>query len=171
MINIDSRQITLVALFLALCIIIPIMFHMFGAGAIFLPMFLPILVAALILRPPYGVTVGMFGPFISSFATGMPALFPMAIFMSVEGTVMALTASYLYRSRMFSVFFSILIALLIDRVFLFFLIFFITPLLGLPSTTFSLMSIAYSLPGVILQLILVPIIVSALEDSNIVKPK
>ncbi|MBN1154645.1 ECF transporter S component [candidate division KSB1 bacterium] len=166
MIKIDTRQITLTALFLALCIIVPIVFHMLGAGAIFLPMFLPILVAALILRYPYGLIVGTLGPLISSLTTGMPVLFPMAIFMSVEGLTMTFVAGYLYRSRKFSVLLSIAIALTIDRIILFFMVILVVPLLGLPPKMFSLLSILYSLPGVVLQLIVVPIIISALRHTK-----
>jgi len=165
--KINTKELTLVALFLALCIIIPLIFHFFAAGTIFLPMFIPILVSALILRFPYGLVVGVLGPYISSLTTGMPPLFPMAILMSVEGLFMAVVAGYLYRIRKYSAFLSVLFAMILDRMILFVMVISIAPLLGLPPKMFSLISILYSMPGVILQLVLVPYLVATLERSRI----
>ena len=107
-----TKRITLVGLFIALCILIPIIFHMFGLGKMFLPMFLPILLAAFTIQYPGALFVGTLGPLVSSLSTGMPPLFPMALSMSIEGLVTAWAASYLYFRRNISFWICLITAVL-----------------------------------------------------------
>ncbi len=65
--NTKTQQITLIALFLALCIVVPILFHVVGAGAMFLPMFVPIILAAFMIEFPQAILVGLLGPWLSAF--------------------------------------------------------------------------------------------------------
>lgn len=156
--KIHTQQITLIALFLALCIIVPIVFHAFGGGAMFLPMFLPIVLAAFLIRFPYSMLVALFGPLISGLVTGMPPLFPIAPIMIIEGLAAAGVISYLYDRRRFSPWISLVLGILAERIVYYAVIYALGPLLGLPPKMLSTAALVYTLPGVLLQLSLIPIL-------------
>lgn len=82
-----ARELALAALFCALGITVPMLFHVVGLGRTFLPMHLPVLLAAIVLRPPMAVLVGMLTPWASMLLTGMPPL-PIAVVMCVELSVL-----------------------------------------------------------------------------------
>lgn len=60
---------------LALGILLPMFFHLFGAGGpVFLPMHLPVLLAGLLLGPFYGGLLGILIPLFSFLLTQMPQI-------------------------------------------------------------------------------------------------
>ena len=67
------KKICITAIMIALCSILPIMFHMAGLGSAFAPMHIPVLLCGLICGSWYGACCGLIGPIISSLLTGMPA--------------------------------------------------------------------------------------------------
>ena len=158
-----TRDITLVGLFIASAIIVPIFFHALGLGPIFLPMFLPILIAGFLLDPFPAMAVGFLSPWISSFITSMPPLVPTAPLMCMEGLALAGVSSCLYRRHKRSLWASLVAAVLAERLVLTAAVFLVTPLFNLPPEMLSVAALTVSLPGIFLQLILVPIIVIAIE--------
>ena len=74
------------AMFLALGLLFPGIFHFFGAasGQAFLPMHIPVFICGLFCGPIFGSMVGILTPLLSSFLTGMPVFFPTAIAMTLE---------------------------------------------------------------------------------------
>jgi len=167
----STQQITLIALFLALCIIVPILFHFIGAGAMFLPMFLPILLAGFVIEFPLAILVGLLGPWISALIIGMPPLFPTALIMSVEGVTAAGIVSYLYHEKEMSFWICLIFGIVTERVSLVIMGFTIAPILGLPGELFSIYKLTESMPGVLLQLILVPIILKMLWKFQVIPKK
>ncbi len=166
--NLKSRQISLTALFLALCVLVPIVFHFTGLGKAFLPMFLPILLAAFILDYPYALIVGLAGPWISALTTGMPPFFPTAVIMSAEGLAAAFISSYLYKKRNMNFWLSLIAAIIGERLTLVLMLFFILPIFGLPQEAVTIGAII-SLPGIALQFFLVPLTLKALEKRNLIE--
>ena len=67
------KKTCITAIMIALCCILPIMFHMAGLGSAFAPMHIPVLLCGLICGGWYGACCGLIGPIISSILTGMPA--------------------------------------------------------------------------------------------------
>lgn len=67
------KKICVTAISIALCVILPILFHMAGLGSTFAPMHIPALLCGLICGGWYGVGCGIIGPVLSSILTGMPA--------------------------------------------------------------------------------------------------
>src|SRR6056297_3524954 len=91
-----SKEIVLSGLFIALGLLVPMLFHAVGgAGPVFLPMHLPVLVGGFILSPKFAVLVGLSTPLLSSVLTGMPVLMPMAPIMMAELGIYGLTVSLL----------------------------------------------------------------------------
>ena len=164
--NIKTSQITLSALLLALCVLVPIVFHMLGLGKAFLPMFLPILLAGFILNYPYALVVGFSGPWISALVTGMPPFFPTAVIMSAEGLAATFIISYLYHRRNVNFWFSLIFAIIGERITLVLMLYLILPLFGFPLEAVTI-GVIVSLPGIALQFVLIPLILKALETRNI----
>jgi hypothetical protein len=169
--KIPTQQITLTSLFIALCVIVPFIFHLVGLGMMFLPMFLPILSAGFLIEFPVAVLVGLFGPLASSLATGMPPLFPTAVSMIAEGTVAAGLVSFLFHFKKISLWLTLPVALVAERITRVIMIFLILPLFGLPAREWSIIEITITLPGIALQLILIPLVIFMLWKSKIIKRK
>lgn len=169
--KIKTQQITLIALFIALCILVPFLFHLVGLGKMFLPMFLPILLAGFIIEFPAAMLVGLLGPWISALATGMPPLFPTAISMCVEGVVTAGLASYLYHNKRIPFWIGLIVAIIAQRIARIVVLLLILPIFGLPAKALSIADFTISLPGVLLQLLLIPPILIMLWKSKIIERK
>lgn len=167
----STYEVTLIGLFLALCVIVPMIFHLIGAGAVFLPMFLPIVLAPFLIRFPHAMLVGLLGPWVSALITGMPALFPTALIISIEGLTAAGVISYLYHKKNLSYWTCLISGVILERGSLVVMGFIIAPLLELPPQLFSLYKLTESLPGVALQLILIPIILRMLWKFKITPQK
>ena len=165
----STRQIALIALFLALGVIVPILFHVIGAGVIFLPMFIPVLLAGFLIEFPLAMLVGILTPWCSAFITGMPPLFPTALFMSVEGLISTAVVSFLYQKRRWSLWACLLLGILCERISLVLMGIIMAPLFKLPAEFFSIYKLIESLPGVLLQIILIPIILKLLLKYHIIK--
>ncbi len=167
--KIETQQMTLISLFIALCVIIPFVFHLAGLGAMFLPMFLPILLAGFVIRFPLAMLVGLLGPIVSSLLTGMPPLFPTAISMMAEGMVASGVASFLFCSKKSSLWLALLLAIIAERMTRVLMIFLILPLFGLPAREWSIAEITLTLPGVALQLVLIPLVLFVLWRYHLIK--
>jgi len=163
------------ALFAALGIVVPILFHLVGLGRVFLPMHLPILAVGFFVSPIVAAAAGFVTPWVSSFLTGMPPL-PVAVLMSLELPVLAGIASLCYRAlkgrvhksrwvgKIIAVWSSTVIAIVARiAVDLLLLAKVVAPILQLPAGSFGLAAVLAGTPGIVLQLTLVPAIVLAIE--------
>lgn len=66
------KQLTLTAVCIALCCVLPIAFHAVGLGTALSPMHIPALLCGVICGPVYGLICGFAGPLLSSVINGMP---------------------------------------------------------------------------------------------------
>lgn len=168
-INIKINKYTLAALFLALALILPFLSgQLREVGKVLLLMHYPIYLCGFICGPFLGFIVGLIAPILRSFVFGMPILFPNAIAMSVELAVYGFTCGYLYdklnkynMNRYLSIYLSLILAMIIGRV-VWIIVDYI--LLGITNSklTFSYFiftSFVEGLPGIIIQLIVIPILV------------
>ncbi|RKY83094.1 ECF transporter S component [candidate division KSB1 bacterium] len=156
---IRNREIVFSALFISLGVIIPIVFHKFGLGAVFLPMFLPILICGFFVNPKFAITTGFLTPYISSIITGMPPLFPFAFVMSFEGAALSGSASLLFNKLKKNLWISLFLALFFQRVVFVLLIIILAPFFQLPEKWLSITAITSGIPGIILQIAIVPLFV------------
>ena len=167
----NTKQITLTSLFIALCVIVPFLFHLVGLGAIFLPMFLPILLAGFLIEFRFALLVGLLGPLTSSLATGMPPFFPTAISMIAEGMVAASVASFLFHTQKKTFWLALPVAIMAERITRVIMILLIFPIFGLPAKQWSIIEITATLPGIVLQLFLIPLVLFMLWKSKIIERK
>ena len=162
----ELKQIPLTALFAALAIVLPQFFHLLGLGAIFLPMFLPVTAGAMLLSWKFALTLALVAPVTSWLITGMPPLVPPILpVITAELLVIALIASYLRFQRQLHVWIALIAAIIVDRLFLFVLVSVIAPLFGWKNPLFSVGIVAGGLPGIALQLIVIPPVMHFIRDK------
>lgn len=152
------RELVFAATFAAISISLPVLFHLLSLGSTFLPMFLPISMAAFILPLRLSISVAIVAPFISSVLTGMPplAIPPIGIVMILELIVLCFLNYILYQKFKLNIFLAATIAVLIDRIFYLFMSYMLAEVLKLPQMTFAFYSIIKTLPGCILLITIIP---------------
>jgi len=162
------RQIVLAALLLALGILLPQAFHIFGpqAGKTFLPMHLPALLAGFLLGPA-GAVVGMLLPPLSFLISGMPAP-PMLWFMAAELFAYALCAGLYHKTLRLPLWASLPLALLSGRAVKALAFFAFGTLLHAPGfTAFMVVTDTVAgIPGIVLQAVVLPVIVVLLKKQE-----
>lgn len=176
----NTLKLTLAALFTTIGVSLPQLSHVFGPdfGKLISPMHIPVFISAFLLGPFYGSLVAIACPLLSSLITGMPVA-PKMPFMVLELLTYALAASILYRltakwKKPISLYVSLITAQISGRVIYAFGITAAVKLFGVThpaiyrnvSVLAFLESFAEGLPGIILQLILIPIIIILLEKNQ-----
>jgi hypothetical protein len=161
------------AVSLALCVVLPQAFHAIpNAGSVYLPMHLPILLCGLICGWPFGLLCGLAGPALSTLFTGMPpvAYLPaMLVECAVYGLMSGLMMKVIRTGKIYvDLYASLIIAMLSGRI-----------IAGLAkalifargSLTMGAWATSYfvtSLPGIIIQIVLIPTIVFALMKARLI---
>jgi len=152
------------AVMAAFGIILPIVFHMAGLESKFLPMLLPILLNGFLSLLPWAALTGALVPVASGLLTGMPPFYPpIALVMMIEGAVMAAAAAAIYRFTKPRIWPALIVAVTLDRVISAVLMWFMAGRFGLPPAVISAASLIQGLPGVALQLVVVPLAVRGLR--------
>ena len=165
------------ALFLALAYVLPFFTGQIPEiGARLCPMHIPVLLCGFISGPLWGGAVGAVAPIFRSLTLGMPPLFPTAFCMAFElmayGTVAGLMHKILPRKKPF-VYCSLLISMIVGRL-IWGAVMFISVGVSGGSFTFSTFlagAIINAVPGIIVQIVLVPILVIILEDRKVFRLK
>ena len=165
------KKIILTALMIALCVVLPIAFHSIpNGGSIFLPMHIPVLLCGLVCGWGYGGLCGLVGPLLSSLLTGMPpaAILPgMMVECCVYGLVTGLMMRYVRTGKAtIDLYLSLVTAMLLGRVLSGIakaLIF--TP--GMSLAAWAAASFVTAIPGIVIQLVLIPLLVLALTKAKL----
>ena len=165
-----TKKLVSCALCIAIGVLLPMAFHVIpNAGSIFLPMHIPVLICGLFCGTPYGLACGIITPFLSSVTTGMPPammLPQMMIELAVYGLVAGLCSKYIpQENEMSKLYMSLIIAMLAGRIVNGFVNTFILSTQGYTLSVFMTASFITCLPGIILQLIVVPILVRILNKT------
>lgn len=165
----NIKQLVRSALVIALGMVLPMFFHVFGkdAGTVFLPMHIPILIGGFVLTPIYSLTTGLLTPLLSHLFTGMPA-FPFVYVMMFELGAYGLVISLIYNKTKIGVYPSLILAMIIGR---------IVNISGVYTIMYMIMGKPFKikivvsglcikgLPGIIIQLIFIPLVVYAIKRS------
>ncbi len=166
------KKLCLSAVCLALCCALPPAFHALGAGAAFSPIHFPVLLCGLVCGWPYGLACGVAGPILSCLISGMPGpaqLLNMVPELAVYGLLTGLTFSLVRTGKTAAdLYISLVPAMLVGRVvggLAHALVF----LSGGPEYTVQMWvagSFVKTLPGIIAQLVIIPILYLALEKAG-----
>lgn len=170
--NKSVRETVLSGLFIALGLILPMVFHVFGSGSTFLLMHIPVLIAGFVVSMPFAIAVGVMTPILSSLFTGMPPVFPVLPFMVFELATYGAVASLLYRKLKLNVYISLVCSMIAGRIASSVVVWVLATffMAKLPNPViFITGGITQGIPGIIIQIIFIPGIVLALEKSNLIK--
>ena len=167
----STKSIIFTAACIALCVVLPMAFHSIpGGGNIFLPMHIPVLLCGMVCAWPYGLVCGLLGPALSSIITSMPpaAILPSmmvecATYGAVAGILMAVVRTKktwldLYISMIVAMFFGRFISGVVQSLIL-------AP--GTPMFAWVTTSLVKGLPGIAIQLVLLPTLVYALTRAKL----
>lgn len=165
----------LASLFLALAYVMPFLTGQIPEiGAMLCPMHLPVLLCGFICGPVWGAVVGIVAPLFRSLTLGMPPLFPTAVCMAFElatyGAIAGVMHKILPRKKPY-IYCSLLTAMIVGRI-VWGAVMFIC--VGASGGTFTFAAfiagaITNAIPGIIVQIILVPILVMLLDNSKTLK--
>lgn len=164
-----TKNMVLSALCLALGLVLPTVFHLVGAGPALLPMHIPVLLCGLLCGWQYGALVGFITPLLSSLLTGMPPLFPVGTAMMLELCAYGVLAGLLYQKMRSNIYVSLLGAMLGGRI--------VSGIanavfLGMAGKAYGLSAFVAgafvtALPGILIQIVFIPLIVIALQKSGL----
>ena len=168
----NIKRMTLTALCIALCVVVPMAFHVIpNAGQVMLPMHIPVLLCGLVCGWQYGLLCGILGPLVSSVLTGMPpaAMLPgMMVECGMYGCVGGLMMEYIHTGSLYAdLYISLPVAMLMGRVISGIVkALILTP--GLSFTAWATASFVTALPGISIQLILLPTLIVALTRAGLI---
>lgn len=169
------RKFTLTAMFLALGLVLPLLTGQIPQiGSMLLPMHLPVFLCALLCGWQYGLPMAFVLPILRSFLFGMPPLFPTAVSMAFELATYAFVAGFLYEKSRWhctrALYRCLLTAMVAGR-----LVWGLVQavLMGLGGKLFTFQAflggaLLNAIPGIALQLILIPAIMVALHRAKLV---
>lgn len=167
------KRAILCAVCIALCVVLPMAFHSIpNAGTILSPMHIPVLLCGLICGWPYGLLCGITGPLLSSVTTGMPpaAYLPgMMAELAAYGLIAGVMMTLVHTKKVYAdLYISLLTAMLLGRAaagaanaLLF----------SAGKYSLSVWITSYfvtSLPGILIQIALLPTIVFALMKARLI---
>lgn len=167
--TIDSKTLTLSGMFLALALVMPFLTGQIPQiGSMLCPMHLPVLLCGFFCGGTMGFLVGLIAPVLRSFLFGMPPMFPVAICMAFELAAYGLVSGVLYcllPGKKRAVYGALLIAMILGRI-----VWGIAMMVCISSSggqfgmeAFLAGAVTTALPGIILQLVLIPVVVLAME--------
>ena len=163
-----TKKTVICGLMIALGILLPMHTHLTGlpGGPVLLPMHLPVFLAGMLCGAPYGALVGLVLPAISTALTGMPKLFPtmplMTIELAVYGSIVGLLFSKFPQYKLMSLLGAMIAGRIANAVAL--IVASKMLMLSVPQPAIVLTSIITGLPGVAIQLIVIPIIIKFVEQ-------
>lgn len=168
------RRMACAAMCLALCMVLPFLTGQIPQiGSALSPMHLPVLLGGFLCGPWWAMAVGLTAPLLRHIWLGMPPLLTAAA-MSFELAAYGLFSGLLYRllpRRTVSIYIALVGAMLLGRVVWGAAMLVITGVTG-GLFTWSLFvtgAVLNAIPGIVLQIVLIPILVLALKRAGVLE--
>lgn len=168
------RKLTAAAVCLTLCLVLPFLTGQIPQiGSALCPMHIPVLLGGFICGPWWAAVVGVVAPLLRHALFGMPPILT-ALAMCFELAVYGLISGLLYgksEKRLRNVYFSLIAAMVLGRV-----VWGIAEVLIIGAaggaftwTAFASGAVLNAVPGILVQIILIPVIVVALRKANVIE--
>ncbi len=170
-------NLSLSGMFLALAYVMPFLTGQIPEiGSMLCPMHIPVLLCGVVCGASYGLAVGFVAPLLRSFTLGMPPLFPTATAMAFELAAYGLVAGLLYKAlpkKKLNIYTSLIGAMIAGRIVWGAVMFCI---MGFDMTRFGFTAfwagaVANAIPGIIVQIILIPMLIMVLEKAKLMPNK
>lgn len=164
--RLSIQNLCVAALLLASGVLLPFVFHLAGgpaAGGMLLPMHIPVLIAGMMLGPFYGVAVGVFTPVVNFLFTGMPTAVNLP-FIILELVSYGFLSGFL-QSKKCGMYVSLIGAQIGGRLVKALVLLVASGILKLnfpPAATVGA-ALVTGIPGILVQLALIPIVVRLLR--------
>lgn len=170
-------KIIISALFLSLAYVLPFLTGQIQQiGSMLCPMHIPVLICGFVCGPMWGLVVGFTAPLLRSLTLGMPTLFPSAVCMAFELATYGAVAGLMYKlfpKKKPYIYGSLLISMITGRI-VFGASMYVS--IGISGGKYTLSAflagaVVDAIPGIILQIILIPILVMVLDNPKILDLK
>ncbi|GHV00812.1 hypothetical protein FACS1894211_09070 [Clostridia bacterium] len=161
-----TQKLCYAAVFTVLGVLLPLATsHAFGMqGTVFLPMHIPVLLCGLLCGTAYGAACGVLSAALSCLLTGMPPAYPMLPIMLAELSVYGTVSGLLYKKLRLPLYVSLPAAMIAGRA-AYGILFALLNAFNPPLKALSVWgALATGLPGIAIQLTLLPLLVHALND-------
>lgn len=163
------------AVCLALCLVLPFLTgQLQSLGNALCPMHLPVLLAGFLCGPLWAAALGFLAPLLRFVLFGMPPIYPIGAAMAVELAVYGLVSGLLYQKlpkTTGSIYISLIAAMLSGR-----LVWGAVRAVmsgvsnaGFTWAAFWSGAFAEAVPGIVLQIVLIPLLVLALQKAGFIK--
>ncbi len=168
------KQLTLTAVCIALCCVLPTAFHSFGLGTTLSPIHIPVLLCGMLCGGWYGLFCGIAGPVLSSLITSMPpaaGLVSMVPELAVYGLVTGLCMHFIRTKHSIAdIYLSLVIAMVAGRIVggIAKALFYMGNGQALTLAAWATSYFVATLPGIIAHLIIIPILVFTLERAKVI---
>lgn len=170
-----TKNLAISAMLLAVGLVLPLFTGQIPRiGNLLLPMHIPVFLCGLICGWKYGLAVGFITPLLRSAVFGMPILFPMAVSMAFELMTYGGVIGFIYGNSKWKCIVSLyrsMIAAMLSGRFVWGIVQVI--LLGIGKNGFTLQAFLAgaffnAIPGIVLQLVLIPSLMLALNKTGLV---
>ena len=169
------RSLVLGALCLALCMVLPFLTGQIPQiGGMLCPMHIPVLLCGFLCGPWYGAAIGAIAPVLRYAIFGMPPIYPTGLAMCFELAAYGLVSGMLYKAlpkKTVNIWLSLVVAMLAGRA-VWGCVRAVISGVGGAGFTWALFlteGFVNAIPGIIVQLILIPAIVIALKKARFIK--
>ncbi len=171
------RNLVLTALFLAIGLVLPLLTGQIKEiGSMLLPMHLPVFLCAFICGWQYATPMAFVLPILRSLIFGMPPIYPTALAMAFELAAYAFVAGFIYhklvkKQNIATLMLSLVVAMIVGRAVWGAAQFLLLVADGQTFTFAAFLAGAFTkaFPGIIAQLILIPLIMMALDRAKLVR--
>lgn len=176
--KIETQNLVLAAMFFAIGLVLPFFIGQIPeVGKKLLPLHLPVFLCSLIVGWRYGLAVGFFLPLVRSLLFSMPPLYPNAVAMAFEMAAYGFFAGFLYQlllgmklHKVAALFSALIASMIIGRLVWGAVTYIMLQLDGSGFTfeAFLAGAVLNAVPGIILQIALIPALVLALDSIGII---
>lgn len=163
------------ALCLALCLVLPFLTgQLQSLGNALCPMHLPVLLAGFLCGPWWAMALGLIAPILRFVLFGMPPIYPIGAAMAVELGVYGLVSGLLYQKlpkNTKNIYVSLVSAMLSGRIVWGAVRAIMSGVsdAGFTWAAFWAGAFAEAIPGIVLQIVLIPLLVLALQKAGYIK--
>ena len=171
----NTKRLVISALMLALALVLPFFTGQIPEiGNMLLPMHLPVMLSGFVVGGPAAMLVGFVAPLLRSIIWGMPPMFPKAIGMAFELAAYGFVSGFVYSKSKKdgkAVILSLVTAMIAGRIVWGVVTWILYGIMGNVLTIQIFMAEAFinAIPGIILQLVAVPLLVAALKRTGTLK--
>lgn len=170
-------NLALAAMFLALAYVLPFLTGQVPQiGSMLCPMHIPVIICGFVCGAPWGLIVGFAAPLLRSLTLGMPVFFPKAVSMAFELAAYGLLSGILYRvfpKKKIYIYLTLISSMLIGRMVWGAVHF---ACMGFDVTKFGFSTfwagaVSNALPGIILQIVIIPVVIILLEKTRLISKR